>query len=342
MEQQSFVFSQREVTYLFGGSFSRLIEAYDSSKIVIVTDENVLQLHRPLFQGLKTISIAAGEEHKTQHTVDGIILSLLNLQADKNTILIAVGGGVVTDMGGYAASIFKRGIRLVLVPTTILSMVDASVGGKNGVDVGIYKNMVGTIYQPEKLLFDFSFLKTLPEIEWISGFAEVIKHACIKDERLFRHLETMALSDFMGDEDLIADLIVTNVGIKTAIVQKDEFETGDRKLLNFGHTLGHAVENLYKLPHGHAVSIGMVAACRISENLNLFNSEEKTRVVNLLAKYKLPVELDFDSEKVWEILLMDKKRSDDEMNFVLLDKIGAGVIKSIPLQQLKGLIQQTN
>ncbi len=341
MEQQSFIFSQREVTYFFGRSFSHLIEGYDNSKIVIVTDENVLKLYQPLFQGLKTISIAAGEEHKTQHTVDGIILSLLNFQADKNTVLIAVGGGVVTDMGGYAASIFKRGIRLVLVPTTILAMVDASVGGKNGVDVGNYKNMVGTIYQPENLLFDFSFLKTLPESEWINGFAEVIKHACIKDEGLFKHLETTALSDFMGNDDLITDLVVTNVGIKTAIVQKDEFETGDRKLLNFGHTLGHAVENLYKLPHGHAVSIGMVAACSISENLNLFHPEEMARVINLLTKYKLPVKLDFDSEKVWEILLMDKKRSNDEMNFVLLDKIGAGVIKSIPLQQLKGLIQQT-
>jgi 3-dehydroquinate synthase len=341
MEQQSFVFSQREVTYLFGGSFSRFIKDFDATKVVIVTDENVFKIHQKLFEGLKTITVAAGEEHKTQQTVDGIIMSLLNLQADKNTILIAVGGGVITDMGGYAASIFKRGIRLALVPTTILAMVDASVGGKNGVDVGNFKNMVGTVYQPERILFDFSLLATLPEAEWINGFAEVIKHACIRDASMFKYLETLTLDDFMNDVDLIADLVVTNVNIKTEIVQKDEFETGDRKLLNFGHTLGHAIENLYKLPHGHAVSIGMVAACSISEDVNMFDSEAKARIINLLTKYHLPVKIDFDPEKVWEVLLMDKKRSNQDMNFVLLEKIGVGEIKAIPLVQLKGLLQQT-
>ena len=341
MTEQTYLFSHKKVDYFFDGSFTEMLKLYDADKIVIITDERINKHHHSLFEGYKTIVITGGELNKNQQSVDGIIDQLLKAEADKSTVVVGVGGGVVTDMAGYAASIFKRGVRLVQVPTSILGMVDAAVGGKNGVDVGIYKNMVGTIYQPEIILFDYYFLKTLPQEEWVNGFAEIIKHACIKDEELFSFLQQHQLQDFIDERDLIADLVQKNVGIKTKVVTEDEFETGDRKLLNFGHTLGHAIENIYELPHGHAISIGMVAACTISEEINMFNSSEKQQVIDLLHQYSLPTKLEFDKEKVWEVLLMDKKRDKNGMNFILLNKIGEGIIQSIPLGQLKSLIDQS-
>jgi 3-dehydroquinate synthetase len=212
--------------------------------------------------------------------------------------------------------------------------VDASIGGKNGVDVGLYKNLVGLIRQPEFILFDYTLLQTLPNEQWVNGFAEVIKHACIKDAAMFNTLEKNTLRDFKKDATLLADLIETNVNIKTAVVVKDEFEQGERKLLNFGHTIGHAIENLHQLLHGHAISIGMVAACNLSEQKNGFHFDEAKRIVALLAKYHLPVDIETDYEKVFEVLKMDKKRIKNEVSFILLNKIGEAVIKPVNLEEL--------
>jgi 3-dehydroquinate synthase len=341
MKKESFVFSNKKVDCLFGVSFTELEKMFPKEKIIIITDENIFDLHGAKFKAYQTIKIPAGEAHKQQSTIDKIIQQLLSLHADKQSCIVGVGGGVVTDMAGYIASIFKRGTSLALVPTSILAMVDASIGGKNGIDVGVYKNMVGTIYQPNVLLYDYDFLDTLPKEEWINGFAEIIKHACIKDAALFEYLQQEHLEKFMTDKNAIANLIEKNVAIKTTVVLNDEFEIGDRKLLNFGHTLGHAIENTYHLPHGHAVSIGMVAACTISEEMNNFYSIEKEAVIKLIEKYHLPTTLKVDTDKIWDILLMDKKRDAEKMNFILLDKIGEAKIVAIPLVQLKSLIKES-
>jgi len=281
------------------------------------------------------IKFAAGEEFKKQATVDHIIRELINLGAHKNTFLIGVGGGVVTDITGYVAAVYMRGIQFGLVPTSVLSMVDAAIGGKNGIDVGVYKNMVGTIRQPEFIFYDYSFLETLPVKEWINGFAEIIKHACIKDALLFAVLEKYSLHDYQTDKTLIADLIEKNVEIKSLIVTHDEFEQGERKLLNFGHTIGHAIENLHAIPHGHAVSIGMVAACNLSEQVNGLHFKDAARIVKLLAQYHLPVDVETDHAKVFEVLKMDKKRKDDGVHFILLKSIGNAEIKFISLTDLE-------
>jgi 3-dehydroquinate synthase len=254
---------------------------------------------------------------------------------------VGVGGGVITDMAGYAASVYMRGLRFGFVPTSILGMVDAAIGGKNGIDVGLYKNMVGTIRQPEFILYDVSLLLSLPDEEWINGFAEIIKHACIKDAAMFNMLEQHQWSDFKNDTTLLAALIEKNIAIKAGVVLNDEFEKGERKLLNFGHTIGHAIENIYQLPHGHAISIGMVMACTISEEINGFTSAFKERVVALLQQYGLPVRIDFDKEKVMDLLLMDKKRINDTVNFILLNEIGSAVISPIGITQLKDIIDQS-
>lgn len=333
-------FSGRTVSYYFDAEFSLLDHIVSKERAILVTDENVFAAAKERFEGWNTIVIKAGEEYKQQATVDSVIQQLVEKEADRNSIIVGVGGGVVTDITGYAASIYMRGVRFGFVPTTILAMVDASVGGKNGVDVGVYKNLVGLIQQPAFLLFDYSLLNTLPQEHWTNGFAEVIKHACIKDAAMFTLLEKHVLDDFQMDSTLLATLIERNVNLKTAVVLDDEFEKGDRKLLNFGHTLGHAIENIYQLLHGHAISIGMMAAASFSEKLNGFSKEETQRLKELLEKYQLPTEKAFEKEKVWNLLKMDKKRAKSEMNFILLNKIGEAVVKPIPLVQLEQLILQ--
>ncbi len=315
--------------------FSYLEELVQQHNTILITDDNIFKLHQQKFDGWKTIVIKAGEEHKQQATADYIIGELIRLEADRKTFIVGIGGGVVTDITGYTASVYMRGLKFGFIPTSILAMVDASIGGKNGVDVGVYKNLVGLIKQPEFLLFDYAMLQTLPQKEWVNGFAEVIKHACIKDADLFSLLEKHSLYDIQHNAVLLAQLIERNVFIKTSVVVQDEFEQGDRKLLNFGHTIGHAIENIHLLPHGHAVSIGMVAACNLSEQLNGFHFDEATRIVKLLSKYHLPVDIETEYDKVFDILKMDKKRSQHTMNFILLKKIGEANITPIALDELQ-------
>jgi shikimate kinase / 3-dehydroquinate synthase len=334
-------FSEKTVAYYFDADFEYLEQIVSKANTILITDENVYAGQKDKFNGWKTIVIKPGEEFKQQAAVDRIFEQLIAFEADRNTFIVGVGGGVVTDITGYAASVYMRGLKFGFVPTTILSMVDASIGGKNGVDVGVYKNLVGLIKQPEFLLFDYALLKSLPAEHWVNGFAEIIKHACIKDEDLFYLLEKESLENFQSDSTKLAGLIEKNVQIKTQVVLKDEFENGDRRLLNFGHTLGHAIENNYQLLHGHAISIGMIAACSISSAINNFSGIEKERVSRLIEKYHLPAHIKFDREKIWDILKMDKKRVGNEMNFILLNKIGEAVIRPIPINQLKDLINQS-
>ena len=325
-------------SYYFDADFTYLEKITSKLDTIIITDKNVFNAHPQIFDGWKVIVISAGEEFKQQSTVDFIIAELIAKNADRNTFIVGVGGGVVTDITGYAASIYMRGLRFGFVPTTILAMVDAGIGGKNGVDVGIYKNLAGLIKQPQFLLFDYSLLKTLPFEQWVNGFAEIIKHACIKDAALFALLEAETLENFIADKNKLALLIEKNVAIKTTVVVLDQFEKGDRKLLNFGHTLGHAIENMYQLPHGHAISIGMMAACSISNKLSNLPEGDTQIIKALLQKYQLPTQFNFDKKRIWEVLKMDKKRTADNMSFILLNKIGEAIIQSIPLKQLDELI----
>jgi 3-dehydroquinate synthase len=332
MQKKVFRFSNSSVDYYFEGRISQLKEVIDVAKAIFVTDENVFAAHQKQFKNRNTIVLKAGEEFKIQATVDSVIEQLIDMEADRKSVLIGVGGGVVTDITGYVASVYMRGISFGFVPTSLLAMVDASIGGKNGIDVGVYKNMVGIIRQPSFLLFDPSLLQTLADAEWRNGFAEIIKHAAIKDAGMFRQLEQNDLSFYQKKRKELSELIRRNVLIKTKVVQEDEFEKGDRKLLNFGHTLGHALENQYELSHGQAISIGMAYASSLSQKINGFKNTD--RLVGLLDQYGLPTFAEFDKEKVINVLKMDKKKTKDSINFILLEKIGKAFIKEISIQQL--------
>ena len=333
---KSYKFSNSSVDYYLANGISHLKEITDQASTFIITDENVFNAHTKRFKNWKTIVIKAGEQHKVQSTVDNLILQLIEMGADRKSTLVGVGGGVITDLTGYVASVYMRGIRFGFIPTTILSMVDASIGGKNGIDVGVYKNMVGIIRQPAFILHDMVFVNSLPQSEWENGFAEIIKHACIKDAAMFQQLESNSLKKYQTKKTLLCELVQRNALLKTKVVQKDEFESGERKLLNFGHTLAHAIENMYAFSHGQAVAIGSTYACHISEQLTGF--KQTARVVALLSKYGLPTYAEFDKAKAFDILQKDKKKVSTTMNYVLLEKIGKGVVKNIPLNQLESII----
>ncbi|MEY4051633.1 MAG: 3-dehydroquinate synthase [Chitinophagia bacterium] len=330
-------FSSQTVSFFLEGKFAAIDKIVDKTNTFYITDENVYGLHEKKFKGKKTIVIPSGEEHKHQTTVDFIIESLLNFGATREAILIGVGGGVVTDMVGYVAGIYMRGVAVGFVPTTILAMVDASIGGKNGIDVGLYKNMVGLIRQPSFLLYDLNLLTTLPKHQWENGFAEIIKHAAIKDAAMMKDLARHDLTYYQKNKKALALLIFKNVKIKAKVVQEDEFEKGDRKLLNFGHTLGHAIENQYALLHGHAISIGMVYAAKISQVLEGF--KDTGLLVDTLKKYGLPTSMHFEINQALQIMQRDKKKIGASMQYVLLKKMGKAVYQNVPMKSLEKLIK---
>lgn len=337
---QNFKFSNASTDFYFNSSFNQLKNIVDKRSAIIITDDNVFNAHKNKFRGYNCIVLKPGEAYKIQATVDSIIETLIEMQADRKSVLIGVGGGVITDLTGYVASVYMRGISFGFIPSSILALVDASIGGKNGIDVGLYKNLVGIIRQPSFILHDVSLLQSLPQSEWENGFAEIIKHACIKDAAMFKQLQKASLKEYMKNKALLTELIQRNALIKIKVVQKDEFEKDQRRLLNFGHTLGHAIETQYELMHGQAISIGMTYACHLSEQLAGFTQTEQ--VVNLLEQYHLPTYAAFDKKKVFEVLKMDKKRVKKEMNFVLLERTGKAIVQAVELKKLEKLVYSLN
>jgi len=337
MDKQTYRFSNSSTDFYFANGISHLKEIVDIKHTILITDEHIFSAHQKRFKAYKTIVLKPGEQYKVQATVDSIVEELITLEADRKTTLVGVGGGVITDITGYVASIYMRGIRFGFIPTTLLAMVDASIGGKNGIDVGLYKNIVGVTRQPSFILHDLIFLNTLPDSEWHNGFAEIIKHACIKDAAMFKELHDNSFKYYRSKKKAICELIQRNATIKIKIVQGDEFEQGERKLLNFGHTLGHALENQYELSHGQAVAIGITYAANISRQLLQFKQVEA--VTQVLQQYGLPTYAKFDKQKAMDVLKMDKKRERESIHYILLEKLGKGVIQSIPLQQLEQIVQ---
>lgn len=340
MRRQTFRFSKQAVAYYFDAAVKELPAITDVTQTFVITDAHVFEAHQQLLKKYNCIVLHAGEQYKTQQTVDAIIAQLIEMGANRNSILVGVGGGVVTDITGYVASIYMRGIRFGFFPSSLLAMVDASIGGKNGVDTGIYKNMVGTIRQPDFIAFDAQLLRSLPENEWRNGFAEIIKHACIGDAALFRQLEATSFAKYRKNKELLQALIRRNATFKTRVVQGDEFEKGNRKLLNFGHTLGHAIENSYELSHGQAISIGMTYACHFSEQITGFRQAQ--RVIDLLNAYGLPTHAQFDHKKALAVMQKDKKMQHTVLHYILLERLGKAAVHPLSIDAVAALLQQVS
>jgi len=338
MIQHTLSFTHATTEIYFDASLSLLQQLAPPHNSFIITDEHLMLHYQHIFKPWSVIAIPPGESSKSLEVLDDIIRQLIALEAGRDATIIGIGGGVITDIAGFAAGIYKRGIRCGFVPTSVLGMVDAAVGGKNGLDTGDYKNMIGLTRQPGFLLYDYSLLDTLPEEEWINGFAEIIKHACINDSDMFSMLQQHRLEIFREDKALLGELIRRNVLLKAGYVVKDELETGIRKELNFGHTFAHAIENIYQLPHGHAVAIGMIVAAGLSERETGFRQADI--LTELLAQYQLPVNLSFDSDRIYQLMLADKKRNGNAISYVLLEHIGKAVVKEIGVKDIKAGLQK--
>lgn len=338
MLAKQYILDKKKINYFTGATLRNLGQAVDRKNSVIITDEHLWRIYQSKLKAWKTIVIPAGEEAKQAGTVWPIFEELITLGADRTTTVVGLGGGVVTDIAGFVASTYLRGVPLGLVPTTLLNLCDASIGGKNGLDLGLYKNMVGAVYQPDFIFQDLSLLDTLPEAEWVNGFAEIIKHAFIADPAMIRLLEDKSLDFFRKNINDLGLLIARNVDIKMKIVRKDLYEQNIRRWLNFGHTLGHALENLYQLSHGHAVSLGMVAAGYISEARLRF--PEKNRLIHILQQYHLPIQMDFDFQQVIELMQGDKKRVGKAIRFVLLEKAGLPILEDLTFAQLENYLKK--
>ncbi len=340
MITQMHQFQQASTRYYLGEKLANLGHYVNKDRTILLVDENVDKHYADQLQGWKKLVVPDGEEHKNMEVMEQIIDGLIELEADRKTMLVGIGGGMLTDITGFAASIYMRGIPFGFVPTTLLAQVDASIGGKNGVSHGMHKNMLGTIRQPEFILFDYALPLTMPESEWCNGFAEIIKYACIYDASLFAYLEENKEKALAQDVSVLQYLVERSVDIKTKFVLEDEFESGVRRWLNFGHTLGHAVEKLENIAHGKAVAIGMVAAAKISEKIIKLPSEQTNRLIRLINDYHLPVTMTSDRNEVFNIFRLDKKRERDSIHFVLLTEIGKATTQPIPLDELKQILQE--
>jgi 3-dehydroquinate synthase len=316
---------------------------------VIVTDSNVASLFAErvekslLSAGLRPtlITIPAGEKSKTLKQAGAICDQMTAAGLDRRSFVIGLGGGVVGDISGFIAAIYHRGIPHIQVPTTLLAMADSSIGGKTAVNTSDGKNLLGTFHHPSLVMDDLDVLKTLPRREFNQGFAEITKHAIIADANMFKQLRSWKASDALA----LQSLIKRNIEIKSAIVAKDERDrTGERAVLNFGHTVGHAIEragNYRKFLHGEAVSLGMVAACTISIERAGLPPAQRDSVIDLLRRFELPTKLPpkFPREKILNALKFDKKFEAGKIRFVVTPKIGsARIADNVTLDDIRKAI----
>jgi 3-dehydroquinate synthase len=319
-----------EIGNLEDGSLKYLLQQYKDHRLIILVDENThdccLEYLLTSFKELERaeiILLPVGEENKVMEVCFQVWQAFTEYGFSRKDLVINVGGGIVTDMGGFIASIFKRGMNFVNIPTTLLGMVDASIGGKTGIDLDQYKNQLGTFCHPQKIFIDTKFLETLPAEEIFNGYAEMLKHALIRDKKLWNDIKTIH-----SEEELIQeDVIYASVKIKTEIIDLDPKEGGLRKILNFGHTIGHALESYFldKTPisHGHAVALGMCAEAFISWKQDSISKEEFLEIEETITSSFPMISIDADDvKKVIEFMHQDKKNESGKILCSLLDGIG--------------------
>lgn len=319
---------------LIGEKLENLKNYLPEKNVVILTDSNVRKYYGDKFPNFPVIEIGMSEQVKTLQTLDYIYQELIKLDADRTTFFVGIGGGIVCDIAGFVASTFMRGLRFGFVSTTLLSQVDASVGGKNGVNLLGYKNIIGVFCQPEFVICDQEMLKTLNTDELNCGFAEIIKHILIDEQGMFSYLEENVDRALALDLDVIQKLVIHSVETKAGIVNRDERETGERRKLNLGHTFGHAFEKIGHLPHGNAVSLGMVVAANLSVEKGLLKPEVRDRIVALVQRLKLPIKPDFQRDEVIDAMRKDKKRESEHIHFVLIKDIGDVIMEKLPMSEL--------
>ncbi|NCP66948.1 3-dehydroquinate synthase [bacterium] len=308
---------------------SELKTQIGNRKYILVTDKNVHEKtaligHEFEVPENQKVVLLPGESEKKWLTIDKILTACFEAGLDRGSVLVAVGGGVVGDMTGFAASIFMRGIPFIQVPTTLLGMVDASIGGKTGIDCEYGKNLIGSIQQPEAVMVCDHFLETLPDLEIKNGIAEMVKHGVVASEKHFADLEALASQDWAQVRAKIFELAPASMNIKKTIVEADEKEAGKRKFLNFGHTFGHAIElcSSFEIPHGRAVAIGCVMAANYAAERELCDWDLVDRLENIFNKFEVDLTCDIPEEDIWKAMGTDKKKFGDTLTLILPKTIG--------------------
>lgn len=318
-----------------------------AQKAMIISDTNVFPIYgetvkKSLIEnGFEVYNFVfeAGEQSKKLETISEMYNQLANDGFVRSDIIVALGGGVTGDMSGFAAATYLRGIDFVQIPTSLLSQVDSSVGGKTGVDIAQGKNLVGAFWQPNVVLIDPNTLNTLTDHFFADGMGEVIKYGCIKNEKLFKTLEEN------NAKDIIEDIIYECVKIKRDVVEIDECDKGERALLNFGHTLGHAIEKEYNfegISHGQAVAVGMVMITESSEIIGITEKGTAERIANLCKKYNLPVSDNLAIENIVKSSFSDKKSTGKKISLILLDKIGSSIIYPVEKSEMLDFVSNGN
>ena len=323
---------------LVGEGLDRLGRHVPGGRAVVITDSNVERLYGPAIAAGEKIVLDPGEGTKSLATVERIYGRLLDMGADRSTFVVAVGGGVVCDVAGFAASTYLRGLAFGFAATTLLAQVDAGIGGKNGVDFCGYKNLVGVFQQPRFVLCDPDVLRTLPPREVSNGLAEMVKTAAVGSAGLFKALEREPDRAIALERDFTLRAVRASIRVKACLVEADEKEAGERRRLNFGHTLGHALESVAGLSHGEAVGAGMVFAARLSVGKGFLAGRELDRLIALLQKLGLPVAVPASVEAVLDAVRRDKKRQGDSVRFVFLEAIGRPLVREMPLVELESAV----
>ena len=326
---------------LVGESLSNAGNYILSKSIFIITDENVITTYKNQFFHAPTYVLKPGETQKNIQTAVDIYRWLLENNADRSSFILGIGGGVVCDIAGFIASTFMRGISFGFVATTLLAQVDAAIGGKNGVDLDGYKNIIGTINQPQFTICDTMMLKTLPPIELSNGFAEMVKHTLINNYTEFEFLEKNFDKLLNCDIDIITNAVIESVGVKAKIINLDEQELEERKKLNLGHTWGHAVEKIMGISHGQAVAIGLEFAARMSVDQKTLSENDYQRIIKLLKQFNLPVTTDANTQEVFEAMIKDKKKTGDQIDFILMNGIGNSIVRRMSFDDIKSFILRT-
>ncbi len=321
----------------FTDSFLKLADELNKinapEKLLIVTDTNVGKLYADEVNNILNSAgfkcgvyvFCAGEENKGMETILGICSACMENGLDRKSMIIALGGGVVGDMAGFAAAIYMRGIRFVQVPTTLLSQSDSSVGGKTGIDFMNSKNILGAFHQPKLVYINVSTLKTLPPVQFVSGMGEVIKHGIIRDSEFYDFIKSNSDKIKSLESDILIKMTKRNCEIKSEIVEKDEKETGLRAILNFGHTIGHAAESAlnFTMTHGECVGLGMAAVCKIAVKRGLISKDTALDIENVMKSYGFKLKADLpDADTIYSFMQKDKKKSNGKLNFVLPVRIG--------------------
>ena len=335
MERITVNLNNRQSLVVVGECLDNLEKYFKGRRAFIITDRNLDGFYRVRFPDCPVYVVEPGEKSKTLDVVGEICRWLLEQGADRGSFITGIGGGVVCDLAGFVAATYMRGIKFGFVATSLLAMVDAAIGGKNGVNLDGYKNIIGTFTQPEFVICDVDMLLSLPDNEFINGMAEVIKHTLIKDHKGFAHIEEYNLRILARDRNEMESLVSHSARIKAGIVEIDELENGERRKLNLGHTWGHAVEKVTGLPHGESVAIGLAFSAGLSVIKGLMKEEERKRLLDLLRDYGLPADNPSAPSDVLNALIKDKKREGGSIHFILMRGIGDTVIESIDVNELQ-------